>query len=173
MFLEIERKFLVEGFAWRHDVRRSTPLRQGYLAEGERAVVRVRRCGDTAVLTVKGRRAGRTRDEIEVPLDLPRADALLRLCGDAVVEKIRHEILVGDRAWIVDEFLGRNAGLVLAEVELASEDEEVVLPFWVRAEVTDDERYYNAALANHPYETWGAEEPTRPADAHPEETPQE
>lgn len=165
MPLEIERKFLVQGDAWRLDAGgRPVPtivIRQGYLfADGLRnARVRLSRGhgGDRAYLTVKGKRSGIERYEFEY--SIPPADAELmldRLCNPPLIEKTRHLILHDGLTWEVDEFAGANAGLILAELELKSADQTFALPAWVRRDVTDDGRYYNTYLAAHPYSTWAA-----------------
>jgi CYTH domain-containing protein len=154
---EIERKFLVIGDEWRTGSQ-GVFYRQGYLGAGERAVctVRVRVAGERAWLTIKGRADHGARDEYEYPI--PVADAgemLARLCPGGRVEKIRHRVPHAGREWEVDEFIGENAPLVVAEVELDSVDAEVSLPPWVGREVTEDPRYTNAALALQPYSRWG------------------
>lgn len=154
MAREIERKFLVAGDQWRsaaHGVR----VRQGYLATGPPATVRVRIAGERAYLTVKGPAQGASRDEYEYPIPVADAEEILeRLCVEGRVEKTRTEVRHAGRLWEVDEFGGENAPLVLAEVELERPDEPVELPPWAGAEVTEDPRYANAALARHPYSRW-------------------
>ncbi len=168
MPLEIERKFLVKGDAWRRDAEGhpvpATLIRQGYLfADGLRnARVRLSRGpstssegGANAFLTVKGKRAGIERFEFEY--DIPVADAELmldRLCNPPLIEKTRHFIVYDGLTWVVDEFAGANAGLIMAELELKNADQTFALPAWVLREVTDDGRYYNTYLAAHPYSTW-------------------
>lgn len=152
---EIERKFLVITDAWRERAAPGVALRQGYLVSEPRLSVRVRVAGEAGVLTVKGAQQGLRRLEYEYPI--PPADALEmldRLRVGAVVDKTRYRVEYGGRAWEVDEFGGDNAGLVVAEVELESEDAEVALPEWVGTEVTHDPRYLNANLALHPYRDW-------------------
>ena len=158
MAKEIERKFLVAGDAWRAGAAPGIAYRQGYLSAGSdaRCTVRVRVGGGRAYLTVKGPAAGATRDEYEYPI--PPADAaemLERLCAGGTVEKVRHLVPFAGRTWEVDEFGGENAPLVVAEVEIESADAAVRLPPWLGAEVTDDPRYTNAALARTPFSRWG------------------
>jgi CYTH domain-containing protein len=153
---EIERKFLVSGDNWRNGAP-NVVYRQGYLGAGENAVctVRVRVAGGNAWLTIKGPAAAGARDEYEYPI--PTADAeemLARLCPGGRVEKIRHRVPYAGHVWEVDEFIGDNAPLVIAEVELDSIDAEISLPPWVGREVTEDPRYTNAALALKPYSRW-------------------
>jgi adenylate cyclase len=155
MAREIERKFLVAGDGWRTGTRGGVPYRQGYLAAGSGITVRARVAGERAFLTIKGPAAAGARDEYEYPI--PPADAeemLARLCVGGVIEKTRHRVPFAGRVWEVDEFLGENAPLVVAEVELDRIDAEVALPPWVGQEVTDDVRYTNAALSRRPYSHW-------------------
>lgn len=163
MALEIERKFLVQGEAWRRDPDgRPAPtivIRQGYLfADGLRnARVRLSRGhgGDRAFLTVKGKRTGIERYEFEYPLPIADAERMLDvLCVPPLIEKTRHLVAYAGMTWEVDEFAGANAGLILAELELERADQAFAMPPWVLREVTDDERYYNTYLAAHPYSTW-------------------
>ncbi len=153
---EIERKFLVSSDAWR-DGTPGVPMRQGYLSEGTRATVRVRVAASHAWLTIKGRAIGGVRPEHEYEIPVAEAEALLPLCSGAIVEKERHRIAHGDHIWEVDVFAGANSPLVTAEVELDSPDEAVTIPGWVGREVSDEPRYSNSSLAQHPYSDW----PTR------------
>ncbi|MDX1433992.1 MAG: CYTH domain-containing protein [Gammaproteobacteria bacterium] len=155
MATEIERKFLVRGDQWRGAAHDRVRYRQGYVAHSETCSVRVRIGGDAARLNIKSRGAGAARLEFEYPLPLADAEILLaQLCVDALIEKTRHLVRHQGRLWEVDVFEGANAGLVLAEVELDAADEAIALPPWVGDEVTDDARYYNAALAHTPYREW-------------------
>jgi adenylate cyclase len=154
MGVEIERKFLVSGDDWR---QLGTPvlLRQGYLSTDPARTVRVRIEGEQGVLTIKGQNTGATRAEWEYPIPLLDAAALLdTLCSAPLVEKFRTRVTVGKHVWEVDEFLGANKGLLVAEIELAAEDELFLLPEWVGADVTGQARYYNSSLIKHPYSTW-------------------
>jgi len=154
MGVEIERKFLVEGEAWR-TLGESTLLRQGYLSLEPTRTVRVRIDGERAFLTIKGKSVGASRGEWEYPIPVPEAAELLdTLCQQPLVEKVRHRIANGPHTWEVDEFLGANAGLVVAEIELASEDEAFEQPDWIGREVTGDARYFNSRLISHPYSQW-------------------
>jgi adenylate cyclase len=155
MPIEIERKFLVEGDAWRTGVRRRELFRQGYLAGSELCSIRVRVGGDTAWLGLKGRVQGATRAEYEYEIPLREANELLdTLCCGGRIEKWRHWVPHAGHEWEVDEFLGDNAGLVVAELELDDESEPFVRPSWLGAEVTHDVRYYNSNLASHPWRGW-------------------
>ena len=154
MGVEIERKFLVVGDGWR-DGPSGVAYRQGYLSGSAETTVRVRMAGDRAVLTIKGPSRGRRRLEFEYPLPPDDAAVMLaELCSGPLIEKDRHTRLVDGVEWVIDEFHGDNAGLILAEVELTREDETITLPDWAGAEVSDDPRYYNAALTRHPFRSW-------------------
>jgi adenylate cyclase len=153
MGVEIERKFLLLGEAWR-TLGTAVPMRQGYLSSNKARVVRVRIEGEHAYLTIKGQSVGATRGEWEYPVPLADAEQLLALCEQPLVEKVRRRIAVAGHTWEVDEFSGVNAGLLVAEIELASEDEAFEKPAWIGAEVTDDARYYNSSLVKKPFTTW-------------------
>lgn len=145
---EIERKFLVEGDGWRTGVTRSRVFRQGYLAQTPHVSVRVRLGEGEARLTIKGAEAGTSRAEFEYAIPAGDARELLALREGIVIEKTRHDVPAGgDTMWEIDEFAGALAGLVLAEIELADETQAFERPAWLGREVTDDPRYYNAALA--------------------------
>lgn len=155
MATEIERKFRVRSDAWREGIRRSSWLRQGYLANNARVSIRIRLEGEVARLSVKAMKPGMSRDEYEIPM--PTADArelLDRLCEGITIEKWRHIVQHEGCEWEIDEFVGENAGLVIAELELESEDAEFERPPWLGAEVTHDERYYNFRLSQKPYRHW-------------------
>lgn len=154
MATEIERKFLVTGEAWR--AAPPIAISQGYLNRDPHRTVRVRIAGDRAVLTIKGLSVGASRPEFEYPIPLEDAKALLAICDGPIVEKHRHCVRHAGLTWEVDEFLGDNAGLVVAEVELDAEDQPIEFPGWVGAEVTDDPRYLNSNLATTPYRRWAA-----------------
>jgi CYTH domain-containing protein len=154
MGIEIERKFLPAGDGWRGQ---GTPtlMRQGYLVADAVRTVRVRIEGERAVITVKGKSSGISRGEWEYEIPLADAAELLDgLCEQPLVEKVRHRIAHAGHTWEVDEFLGLNAGLVVAEIELGAEDEAFEKPAWVGAEVTGEKRYYNSNLIRLPYSRW-------------------
>ena len=154
MGVEIERKFLLAGDAWR-GLGQPVLLRQGYLSSNPDRTVRVRIEGGSGTITVKGRSTGATRAEWEYPIPLEdAADLLDRLCEQPLIEKYRHRISVASHVWEVDEFLGANQGLVVAEIELASETEAFDKPAWVGQEVTHDRRYFNSSLIKAPYSSW-------------------
>jgi len=152
MALEIERKFLVTGDAWR--IGQGRYLCQGYLSRDKNRTVRVRIADSHAFLTIKGKSAGATRSEFEYEIPVDDAKQLLTLCDKPLIEKIRREIEVEGFTWQVDEFLGDNAGLILAEIELESEDQKFPHPSWLGKEVTEDARYYNANLSVTPFSSW-------------------
>ena len=150
---EIERKFLVRD-ATVLDTADGVAYRQGYLSTDPDRTVRIRRAGERGYVTVKGRSHGSARAEFEYEIPPADADAMISLCIPPTIEKVRYRIEHAGRVWEVDVFAGANEGLVVAEVELPSEDAEVDLPEWIGAEVTDDPRYYNASLVAHPFREW-------------------
>jgi adenylate cyclase len=149
---EIERKFLVHGDGWREGTRQR--LCQCYLNRDKERTVRVRIAGDEAFLTIKGVTRGATRAEFEYEIPMQDAEQLLELSDGPILEKNRHVLVHEGARWEVDEFLGDNAGLVVAEIELQSEDQPFNRPPWLGEEVTNDQRYYNSNLAGHPYREW-------------------
>jgi adenylate cyclase len=154
MDVEIERKFLLANEGWRGQGQ-PTRMRQGYLVAEAVRTVRVRIEGERAVITIKGKSIGASRGEWEYEIPVADATELLDgLCEQPQVEKIRHRIAHAGHVWEVDEFLGLNAGLVVAEIELDAEDEAFEKPDWIGAEVTGDKRYYNSSLIRQPYAQW-------------------
>ncbi len=151
---EIERKFLVKDDSWRAAVESSAVLRQGYLAVDNGTTVRVRTGGAEVWLTIKGPAEGLIRAEFEYRVPVTEAEALIGLCRGRVVEKTRHKVRFGGHVWEIDEFTGKNASLVLAEVELQQADEVVAVPPWVGREVSGDRRFDNASLSVRPYALW-------------------
>ena len=158
MGLEIERKYLVVG-EYKHLAHNSMHLIQGYIASGKRTV-RVRVSDDGAWLTIKGPslNGGLSRYEWEKEIDVKEAMELLQLAEGAVIDKVRYYVDYEGHTIEVDEFHGDNEGLVIAEIELQSEDERVVLPKWLGREVTGEKRFYNSHLRTHPYCEWLEEE---------------
>ncbi len=153
MALEIERKFLIVGGTWRNQVERSLPMAQGYLG-GERSSVRVRIEGEQAMLNIKSRSAGTTRLEFEYAINLDDARQMLdQLAGD-LVTKTRHHVRHQGMLWEIDEFGADNAGLIVAEIELEHAEQTFVAPSWLGREVSHEERYYNARLAQNPFCRW-------------------
>ncbi len=153
MGVEIERKFLVRDLGFLDGVE-GIPYRQGYLSTDADRTVRIRRAGSQAFVTIKGRSRGATRAEFEYEIPLDDVDALLALCLPPIIEKVRHRVPHAGRVWEVDVFGGVNQGLVVAEVELPSEDTVVDLPPWIGEEVTGDPRYFNANLIALPFQEW-------------------
>ena len=154
---EIERKFLVKGEGWR-SLAKGTRYRQGYLNSAKERTVRIRTIEDKAFLTIKGLTVGATRMEYEYEIPVADCDTMLdTLAERPLIEKKRYRIDFGGLTWEVDEFFGENAGLVVAEVELPSEDQAFRKPDWVSDEVTGDPRYFNANLIKHPYCRWASE----------------
>lgn len=165
MGIEIERKFRVVNEGWRAAAHAVIPMAQGYINDmaamdngSQKASVRVRIQGDQAFLNLKSRELGHTRQEFDYPIPVEEARELLALCVGGLIDKRRHLVRHGGLLWEVDEFLGDNAGLVVAEVELESAEQAFELPGWAGHEVTDQLRYYNLALASHPYARWSAQE---------------
>lgn len=155
MGLEIERKFLVEG-DFSHQVGSYSRIIQGYICADKDRTVRVRICGEKGFLTIKSasNERGWSRYEFEQPVSIKDAEELLELCLPGVIDKVRHWVNVGKHTWDVDVFHGENEGLIVAEIELDSEDEIFELPEWVGKEVTGDSKYYNAMLSKCPYNKW-------------------
>ncbi len=160
MAIEIERKFLVTGNGWKPHVTKRKVLRQAYLARQGKTSIRVRIVDDiTGTITVKSRGARTSRAEFEYPIPVDDALSLLEFRDGHLLSKVRHEVPGdGGLIWEIDVFSGDNAGLVIAEVELAHEKQHVSLPPWVGREITHEERYYNSHLAHRPYRTFAADE---------------
>lgn len=159
MSTEIERKFLLKNEHWRHDAHgqpiAGIPFRQGYLPTRDGITVRVRLEGASARLTLKGRTHGFSRAEYEYAIPLDDAQEMLdTLCEKPLIEKVRYCRSENGYVWEIDEFSGENQGLIVAEVELDSADDQPPLPDWVGQEVTGDPRYYNVSLVRHPFCQW-------------------
>lgn len=154
--LEIERKFLVRSTDFITDAFSQKRIVQAYLNSNPDRAVRVRVKGDKGFLTVKGKSNanGTTRLEWEKEISLAEAETLLTICESGTIDKIRYEINVGNHIYEVDIFSGENEGLIMAEIELQSEDESFEKPDWLGEEVTNDERYYNAYLSKKPFTAW-------------------
>jgi len=162
MAFEIERKFLVHGEEWRRDVTTRSAIRQGYLAPGDRVSTRVRITdGRHATVTIKSRGAELRRLEVECTISVRDAEALLALRHSGLIEKVRSNVVWQGSTWEVDVFSGENAGLIIAEIELAHEHDHFAHPPWLAAEVTGQSRYYNGSLARHPYSEWSMTPPHR------------
>ncbi len=155
MSFEIERKFLVCNDAWRAQVNGRIAIRQAYLATDGKASVRIRiRDNTSGTLSVKSRPASLRRLELEFPVPVLEAEAMIALRHGAVIEKLRHLVPHGDLTFEVDVFSGENDGLIIAEIELHDEHQEIALPDWIGAEITGQSQYYNSALVLRPYQSW-------------------
>jgi adenylate cyclase len=157
--IEIERKFLVVSDAYKALAFAKNEMVQGYLNSNSERTVRVRVKGEKGFLTIKGRgnSSGMSRFEWEKEIPVVEARLLLELCEDGIISKTRFEVKVGSHVFEIDEFKGENAGLVMAEIELNSEEETFEKPFWIGEEVTNDERFYNAFLSRLPFSKWEKE----------------
>ena len=151
---EIERKFLVRREEWK-SLAKGTAYRQGYLNSAKERTVRIRTIDDKAFLTIKGLTVGATRSEYEYEIPLVECNAMLdTLAEKPIIDKKRYKVPFEGLTWEIDEFFGDNAGLIVAEVELESEEQDFKKPEWVGEEVTGDPRYFNSNLINHPYTRW-------------------
>lgn len=155
MAKEIERKFLLDTAQWQQvEKPAGEHFRQGYLVTDPQKTIRVRLTDTTGYLTIKGISTGATRLEYEYEIPAGEARELLDNFAISELSKIRYKITFQNKIWEVDEFLGANKGLFVAEIELQSEDEPFDLPSWVTKEVTGEEKYYNSNLTTHPYKNW-------------------
>ena len=156
MPLEIERKFLVLDDSYKNLATSSSHIKQGYIYSGKGKTIRVRIRDERGYLTIKGPsdKAGLCRYEWEKEVDLHDAEELMRLCEPGIIDKTRYIIPSGKHTFEVDEFIGENQGLVMAEVELVSEEEPFEKPPFIGEEVTGDRRYYNSHLRENPYSRW-------------------
>lgn len=154
--IEIERKFLVLSDDFINESFAKKRIVQAYLNSNPERTVRVRIKEDRGFLTIKGKgnSTGTTRLEWEKEISFEEAEKLLLICESGVIDKTRHEVKVGQHIFEVDVFAGENNGLLLAEIELQSEDEAFEKPIWLGKEVTNDERYYNAYLSKNPFKNW-------------------
>jgi len=155
MDIEIERKFLVEGDFKALAVGKFD-IKQGYISTDPARTVRIRIADDKGFITIKGAsdESGMMRLEWEKEIPFSEANSLLGLCLEPIIEKIRYIVESGDHIIEIDEFGGENAGLILAEIELSDKNETFEMPDWLGKEVTNDYRYYNSYLSNHPYTKW-------------------
>lgn len=155
MAQEIERKFLIKG-DFKSEVFAQSRIVQGYISSARGRTVRVRICDGKGFLTIKGasNASGTSRYEWEKELPLSEAEELMKLCEPGIIDKTRYLVRSGNHVLEIDEFYGENEGLVVAEVELQSEDESFVKPEFIGEEVTGDIRYYNSQLMKKPYTTW-------------------
>ncbi len=153
MGLEIERKFLVNHDRWLPPDQ-GIIYRQGYIYTHNGNTVRIRVADSEGYLTLKSKTKGCSRAEFEYSIPLTEAEEMLNLlCDRPLIEKIRYKVTIEGFLWEVDQFLGENKGLILAEIELENEAQNFTLPEWIDKEVTHDKRYYNSYLAKHPYQS--------------------
>lgn len=152
---EIERKFLLNLPQWKKlDKPVGKHFRQGYILTDPEKTIRVRKTETTGWLTIKGISVGASRLEYEYEIPSKEAEELLNNFSENELEKIRYKILHNGKLWEVDVFLGDNEGLIVAEIELESENEHFDLPLWVTEEVTHEKKYYNSNLTKHPFKDW-------------------
>ena len=153
---EIEKKFLVAG-EFKNLATKSTRITQGYLSSVPERTVRVRIKGDKGFITIKGigSDSGASRFEWEKEIPVAEVEELLKICEPGVIDKTRYLVPAGKHTFEVDEFYGDNEGLIIAEVELSSEDETFEKPEFLGQEVTGDVKYYNSMLMKNPYKKWG------------------
>ena len=155
MGVEIERKYLIKKDKWNASLAKDgVQYRQGYILTDPSKTIRVRLAGEQGYLTIKGLTVGATRPEFEYEIPKQDAIALLDNFCPATINKVRYKIQFDSHLWEIDEFSGDNAGLIVAEIELASEDESFTLPDWIDKEVTAEDKYYNSNLSIHPYKDW-------------------
>jgi adenylate cyclase len=155
MALEIEHKYLIKPEAWAKVIpHKSVALQQAYLLTDPEKTIRVRTMNDKAYMTIKGKSQGAARLEYEYEIPLSDALELIRNFSSNLVEKVRHYVEFEGKTWEVDEFKGSNEGLLVAEIELQTEDEAYHLPVWADANVTHDQRYANSNLSIKPFSTW-------------------
>lgn len=154
--IEIERKFLITSQDFKKEAFTKNRIKQGYLSSVPERTVRVRVKADRAFMTVKGasNASGLSRFEWEKEITLEDANQLLLLCEKGVIDKTRFEVKKGKHIYEIDEFYGENEGLIMAEIELNSENENFEKPSWLGQEVTSDNRYYNSYLSKNPYKNW-------------------
>jgi adenylate cyclase len=155
MAIEIERKFLVKG-DFKSESEKATRITQGYLSSVAERTVRVRIKGSKGFVTIKGVASvsGASRYELEKEITVEEANELLKICEPGVIDKTRFLVTKGKHTFEVDEFYGENEGLIVAEVELSSEEEAFDRPSWLGEEVTGDARYYNSMLIKNPFSRW-------------------
>ena len=154
MAQEIERKFRVANDDWRAMASSSSSLKQGYLSSSAEATVRVRLEDNLGTLTIKSKTKGITRNEFEYAIPAQEAKGLLMFCSGPLIEKTRYRIPQENHTWEIDVFEGDNDGLIIAEIELTSDEDYFAKPQWLGEEVSGDSRYYNSNLATHPYVNW-------------------
>ncbi len=155
MATEIERKFLLVNDNWRKDADEGIHIIQAYMSSNEKSSVRIRIHGDSANVNIKSKTLGIQRSEYEYPIPLDDAREMIEsLCDKPYIEKTRFHVMHDEHEWEVDVFAGDNEGLIVAELELDSVEENFNLPDWIGEEVSNEPRYYNICLVTHPYKNW-------------------
>lgn len=156
MLQEIERKFRVKNTTFLQDIKSKSKIVQGYLSSNPDRTVRIRVKNNKGFITIKGRSndSGTTRLEWEKEIDFQEAHQLMNLCEDFIIEKTRYEVIFQNQLFEIDIFEGKNEGLIIAEIELESENQNLIFPDWLGQEVTGDIRFYNAYLSRKPYDSW-------------------
>lgn len=156
MLQEIERKFRVKNTTFLQDIKSKSKIVQGYLSSNPDRTVRIRVKNNKGFITIKGRSSdsGTTRLEWEKEIDFQEAHQLMNLCEDFIIEKTRYEVIFQNQLFEIDIFEGKNEGLIIAEIELESENQNLIFPNWLGQEVTGDIRFYNAYLSRKPYDGW-------------------
>lgn len=154
--METERKFLVRNNAFLDEAFQAKRIVQGYICADAERSVRIRISGEEGFLTIKSatNERGWSRYEFEQPIVLKEAEELMKLCLPGLIDKVRYYVKFGDHIWEVDVFHGENEGLIVAEIELNTEDDVFEIPSWVAEEVSGDPKYYNSMLARNPYAEW-------------------
>jgi adenylate cyclase len=155
MIIEIEHKYLVKHERWKEIVPdKIVPIKQAYLSKDPEKTVRIRVAGEKGFITIKGKSVGASRPEYEYEIPLAEATELIHKFCNNLIEKTRHYVLYENKTWEVDVFEGLNTGLIVAEIELNSEDEVYQKPDWIDRDVTTDWRYANSNLIIKPFSTW-------------------
>ena len=154
MGLEIEKKFLLKNEDWKIHCTEGIQIKQGYLNSHIERTVRVRLSDGKGKITIKGKTENITRKEFEYQIPYKEALSLIQLCETPIIEKTRFKVKLGNLTWEIDEFGGENVGLIIAEVELKSENQILNIPSWIGQEVSKDSKYYNSSLLTYPYKNW-------------------
>jgi len=154
MATEIERKFLLKNDNWKKEVLESFAIKQGYLNHDKNRTVRVRLTNKKGFITIKGKTEGISRSEFEYEIPLEDAISLLKICRKPLIEKVRSLVKKENHIWEIDEFEGDNLGLTIAEIEITNKNEDFSKPQWLGEEVSEDTRYFNSYLSQHPFNSW-------------------
>lgn len=151
---EIERKFLIKDNSWQENANQGVSIKQAYLHSDSQLTSRIRTKGIKAFITIKGKTTGISRAEFEYEIPYEDALYLFKMCKNASIEKTRYEVKIENHVWEIDVFEGENEGLIVAEIELNSEDEVFEKPSWLGKEVSFENKYFNACLAENPFKNW-------------------